>query len=259
MLYSCQEVFNTLKIPYLQPLRTLQQRITEGVIMERKNYTIQQLSDILGVSVAAIRKKIKPDENNPDIKRYKKRYPIVFGTYEDREVMQISLTDIELEEEKRLSGINKIKHSSENNVIRTCESNVIETVESCNSEVIDIPYTKSDKDNTELIINLTERYNNELKTYAERIIEAESKQLLLEDKANREGFYLQEIKDAKNVTKNVVKYFSITLVVMLLLLVGIRCFLIYKLMNPTIIEKQVVKEKPVIQQVPVPVKKAGRK
>ena len=227
--------------------------------MEKKNYTIQQLADILGVSVAAIRKKIKPDENNPDIKRYKKRYQVVFGTYEDREVMQISLTDIELEEEKRLSGINKIKHSSENNVIRTCESNVTETVESSNNEVIDIPYTKSDKDNTELIINLTERYNNELKTYAERIIEAESKQLLLEDKANREGFYLQEIKDAKNVTKNVVKYFSITLAVMLLLLVATTGFLIYKLMNPTIIEKQVVIEKPVIQQVPVPVKKAGRK
>lgn len=227
--------------------------------MEKKNYTIQQLADILGVSVAAIRKKIKPDENNPDIKRYKKRYQVVFGTYEDREVMQISLTDIELEEEKRLSGINKIKHSSENNVIRTCESNVTETVESSNNEVIDIPYTKSDKDNTELIINLTERYNNELKTYAERIIEAESKQLLLEDKANREGFYLQEIKDAKNVTKNVVKYFSITLAVMLLLLVATTGFLIYKLMNPTIIEKQVVIEKPVIQQVPVSSKKAGRK
>lgn len=227
--------------------------------MEKKNYTIQQLADILGVSVAAIRKKIKPDENNPDIKRYKKRYQVVFGTYEDREVMQISLTDIELEEEKRLSGINKIKHSSENNVIRTCESNVTETVESSNNEVIDIPYTKSDKNNTELIINLTERYNNELKTYAERIIEAESKQLLLEDKANREGFYLQEIKDAKNVTKNVVKYFSITLAVMLLLLVATTGFLIYKLMNPTIIEKQVVIEKPVIQQVPVSAKKAGRK
>lgn len=227
--------------------------------MEKKNYTIQQLADILGVSVAAIRKKIKPDENNPDIKRYKKRYQVVFGTYEDREVMQISLTDIELEEEKRLSGINKIKHSSENNVIRTCESNVTETVESNDNGVIDVQYTKSDKDNTELIINLTERYNNELKTYAERIIEAESKQLLLEDKANREGFYLQEIKDAKNVTKNVVKYFSITLAVMLLLLVATTGFLIYKLMNPTIIEKQVVIEKPVIQQVPVPVKKAGRK
>lgn len=216
--------------------------------MERKNYTIQQLSDILGVSVAAIRKKIKADETNPDIKRYKKRYPVVIGTYEDRQVMQISLTDIELEEEKRLSGINKIKHSSETTLQETYENNVTEFENTYDDNVIDVQYSKPTAQTPDLILDLTERYNNELKTYAERLIAAESKQLLLEDKASREGLYLQEIKDAKNVTRNVIKYFTITLLIMLFLLVSCVCFLVYKLLNPTIVEKQVIIEKPVIQQ-----------
>lgn len=224
--------------------------------MERKNYTIQQLADILGVSVAAIRKKIKTDDYDPNIKRYKKRYPVVIGTFEDRQVMQISLTDIELEEEKRLSGINKIKHSAETTLHETYENNVIETEEIDNDDVIEVNYTKANQQNPELLLTLTERYNNEIRTYADRLIEAESKQLLLEDKANREGLYLQEIREAKATTKNVVKYFTITLLIMLLLLVASTCFLIYKLLNPTIIEKEVIIEKPVVQQ---PVKKTGRR
>lgn len=232
--------------------------------MERKNYTIQQLSDILGVSVAAIRKKIKADETNPGIKRYKKRYPIVIGTFEDRQVMQILLTDIELEEEKRLSGINKIKHSPETTLQETYENDVTGPENANDDNAIDVQYSKSTAQNSDLIFNLTERYSNELKTYAERLIAAESKQLLLEDKANREGLYLQEIKDAKNVTRNVIKYFTITLLIMLFLLVSCVCFLVYKLLNPTVVEKQVVIEKPVIQQIPAQhaktqVKRSGRK
>lgn len=234
--------------------------------MDRKHYTIQQLSDILGVSVAAIRKKIKADPNDENIRRYKKRYPVVIGTLDDRSVMQICLSDIELEEEKRLSGINKIKHSAETTLSETYSSNVVETVELSNDDVIDAEYVKTPESPTNLILTLTERYNNELKTYIERTIAAEKQQALLEDKEKREGLYLQEIKDAKKetaeakeLTANVIKYGSITLVTMLLLLLCSVGFLIYKLLNPTIVEKQVVVEKPVIQYVHAqPAKKTGR-
>lgn len=238
--------------------------------MERKQYTIQQLADILGVSVAAIRKKIRPDATDPNIKRYRKRYPVVTGTFDDRPVMQICLTDIELEEEKRLSGINKIKHSSDVTLPETYENNVVETVNTDDEDVIEAEYARAPENPSNLILTLTERYNNELRTYIDRTIAAERNQALLEDKEKREGLYLQEIKDAKKeteeakkLTSNVVKYFSITLIAMLLLLILSVSFLVYKLMNPTIIEKQVVIEKPVIKEVPVAAapakKKAGRK
>ena len=226
--------------------------------MEKKKYSIQELSDILGVSVAAIRKKISQDENNPSEKRYKKRYQIVSETINGREVMQICLSDIELEEEKRLSTQNKIKHGPSETLQETYNENVIEDENVIDIVPEDILKPIKDKNAGNIIENLTERYNNDLKTYVERLITAESKQLLLEDKTNREGLYLQEIKDAKDVTKNVIKYFTILFFIMLLLLVASVCFIIYTLSNPKIIEKQVVVEKQIPVEVPAP-KKVGRK
>lgn len=229
--------------------------------MDKTNYTIQELSDILGVSVAAIRKKITTDDNNPNEKRYKKRYPIVFETVDNRQVMQICLTNIELEEEKRLAAKNKIKHSTET----TLQDTYTESEENADN-VIDIEPLSHNRINppaniSDVVINLTERYNNDLKTYIDRLAEAEGKQLLLEDKANREGLYLQEIKDAKQETKNVIKYFTITLSILFILFMLAIGALLYKFANPTVIEKQVVVEKPVIQQIPAPtpVKKTGRR
>lgn len=230
--------------------------------MERKKYSIQQLADILGISVAAIRKKISANENSPDEKHYKKRYPVVTETLDNRPIMLICLTDLELEEEKRLSKINKMKHSSDTTLQETSEDNVIDMEYTREIPHSDPNIHQISQITAETLLNFTERYNNELatlhKNYTERIVAAESKQLLLEDKASREGLYLQEIKDAKTETRNVIKYFTIAILLLLALLVACTCFIIYKLQNPTIIEKQVVVEKPVIQQVGQP-KKTGRR
>ena len=43
----------------------------------RKAYVIRELQEILGVSRTAIVKKIKSDDDNPVIRRYKNRYEVV--------------------------------------------------------------------------------------------------------------------------------------------------------------------------------------
>lgn len=234
--------------------------------VEQKKYSVQELSDILGISVAAIRKKIFQDPQRDDLKRYKKRYPVITEEKDGRQVMLIMLTNIELEEEKRLSGINKIKY--------TVGSTLQETLqETFSDDVVDADYEPQERNmplsngkNEGLsaadFIEFTERYNNRLETYLERIVKAESQQLLLEDKAGREGLYLKEIEDARNeakearnVLRNVTKYFVITFLLMLIMLGAAVGYLVYKLANPTIVEKEVVVEKPVIQKVEVPVYK----
>ena len=75
----------------------------------KKEYTINQLASILGCSRTAIVKKIKPDENNPVIKRYRGRYEVVSTA----EGMAILLDDIELEHEKRMSkGVNNVSNNT---------------------------------------------------------------------------------------------------------------------------------------------------
>ena len=234
--------------------------------MQRKKYSIQELSDILGISVAAVRKKIVSDMDNPDEKRYKKRYPVVLEEKDGRQIMLVMLSDIELEEEKRLSKLNKIKYTAESTLQETLQ-------ETFSDDVVDADYEPQERNvplsngkNEGLsaadFIEFTERYNNRLETYLERIVKAESQQLLLEDKAGREGLYLKEIEDARNeakearnVLRNVTKYFVITFLLMLIMLGAAVGYLVYKLANPTIVEKEVVVEKPVIQKVEVPVYK----
>lgn len=84
---------------------------------EKKSYSVKELATILGCSVTAVQKKITPDENNPEIKRYKKRFQV---TQIDGKTV-ILLTDSELEEEKRLSkgfnNVNTTNYETSENVI----------------------------------------------------------------------------------------------------------------------------------------------
>lgn len=65
----------------------------------RKEYTINELTEIFGCSRTAIVKKIKPDENNPVIKRYKGVYDVVTSNGS----IAILFDDEDLEHEKSLS------------------------------------------------------------------------------------------------------------------------------------------------------------
>lgn len=72
-----------------------------------------------------------------------------------------------------------------------------------------------------------ERYNNELIKAYEELSTVKSQQLLLEDKASREGMYLNEINELKTVNNglqhkaSIFKYLFITVTVVLLMLITV--------------------------------------
>ena len=125
---------------------------------EKKGYSIKELASILGCSITAVQKKITADENNPDLKRYKKRYDVVIK--DGKTVILVS--DEELEEEKRLSkGFNNVK------------SNVYETYEN----VIDVEPEPVNQTNQEFVIDkildftngYMQRYETLQKTYYDEL------------------------------------------------------------------------------------------
>lgn len=152
----------------------------------RKEYTIKELTHILGCSRTAIVKKIKPDGNNTGVKRYKEHYEV---TQKDGQ-MAIIFDDTELEEEKRLSkGFNTVT----NNGYNTAQ----------NEDIIDIePETKPKKQDD--LISFTERYIERFTTLQETMYnelkERDKQILLLTTSENaKEQEYLKTVAENKTL------------------------------------------------------------
>ena len=159
--------------------------------MEEKQYSIKELAAILGCSVTAVQKKIKPDKNNPDIKRYKQR----FNTLVKDGKTYILLTDAALEEEKNISkGYNNVL----NNVINE------------NENVINNGYRAETTENKEEIIdkilNFTNGYINRYETlqktfYTEMQNKDKQIYLLTTSENKKDTEYLQSQAKQKELEK----------------------------------------------------------
>lgn len=140
-----------------------------------KKFKISELADILGISYVAVKKKIKPDENNPDIIRYKNRYTVINETVKGRDVAFILLDDADLENEIKESNVNKTVYSTKENVIKTDNKTV---------EYIDVEPEKQNIKNDNLL-EFTERYINRFETLYKELNEKDKRLVLLEDFENR--------------------------------------------------------------------------
>ena len=103
----------------------------------------------------------------------------------------------------------------------------------------------------EKMVTMNEQYNNRIAKLNEELIDSKSKLLFLEDKASREGMYLQEIKELKtenielktNKTK-VIHSLIAVIVVLLMVIVGFVTF------NVATSEKLSQKQPEVIEPTP---------
>lgn len=157
----------------------------------RKEYLINDLAAILGCSRTAIAKKIAEDKET-GIKRYKNRYDVVM--YKGQ--LAILLDDEDLENEKSMSrGFKNVARNHSNTVT--------------NDDVIDIEPIQQEN-NAETVLNFTERYIKELKTFQETTYNElknlsetknnlEKQVLLLEDSQKRGIEEFQKTR-AENVT-----------------------------------------------------------
>lgn len=158
-----------------------------------KEYSIKELASILGCSVTAVQKKIKPDKNNPKIKRYKQRFNTIL---KDGKTF-IQLTDEELEQEKNLSkGFNNVL----NNVAEDSENVIYNGNRTENTE--------NKEQMIDKILNFTngyiQRYETLQKTFYEEMQNKDKQIYLLTTSENtKQAEYLQaQAKQKELETKN---------------------------------------------------------
>lgn len=76
---------------------------------------------------------------------------------------------------------------------------------------------------------LNKEYNNRLEQVNEELIMAKSKMLLLEDKAGREGLYINEINGLKTDNNKLKRLIYCLFAVIVILLLGFTCYLTYNI------------------------------
>ena len=89
---------------------------------------------------------------------------------------------------------------------------------------------------------MSDNFHNRLMKVNDELVTYKSQVPLLEEKANREGLYLNDIRELKKEKQQQLQLFTYILLGVLLLFTVTLGFLFYKLQNPTIVEKVVVKE-----------------
>ena len=205
--------------------------------MKRK-YSVKELSTILGCSVTAVNKKIKPDSNNPMIRRYRN----VFDTVIEEGVTYILLNDEELDQEKQRSkGFSNFATRG-----YTTPSN---------DDYIDAEPFEEEK-REDRLLDFTERYINDLKnlyeTYNKQLLEKD-RQILLQSTSEKqkETEYLETKALNTTLTKrNNILTIALTVAVTLLITFAT---LFITVLNPKA-ESQAVEEAQPVQTVQETVK-----
>ena len=184
-----------------------------------KKYSIKELASILGCSLTAVNKKIKPDTNNPDIKRYRNRYETVI----ENNVTYILLDDEALEDEKKRSkGFKTLLSNGVKNVYGEVES----------EDIIDVePIMQQEKQDK--LLEFTQRYINDFttlqKTFYEEMREKDKQIFLLttsENQKQAEYFEVQALNKQLKKQNNVL-VISLTVATTLLITLCITFSFIY--------------------------------
>ena len=211
----------------------------------KKKYSVKELASILGCSVTAVNKKIKADENNPVIKRYRNVYETVL----ENGITYILLDDADLEDEKnRSKGFSNVINKGYNTPQ--------------DEEIIDVePYKEEKRKDT--LLEFTERYINNIatlqKTFYEEMRQKDKQIYLLTTSENqKQAEYLETKALNKTLEKrnNVLKV-ALTVVITLLVTLAIVFTMFYinvskeENKSADIVEVQEVQNVPEVVEQPV--------
>lgn len=190
--------------------------------MNKKEYRIADLSAILGISEVAIRKKVKEG-------LYKQRYEVVTKLFNNKQTAFILLSDVELEEEKRIASANKNKFYGQK-VEHNVEDNEIIEVEPENIQ--------SETISENSYITFTKLYIDKLDNVYQTVIEG-NKQLaekdkqiyLLEDLSKREKQDMFELQATNKTLSMKVKRYEITLIILITVTITVSLPVMYILLK----------------------------
>ena len=204
--------------------------------MSEKELKIAELATVWGVSVPATWNRVRKEELKTIKKIDENRKEVTYVIVSD-EIINKYLSTVN-------NGINNryyeelLTNNNHNNVIDNNLKPEQETI-----SAIDL----FDKLST-----LNNEYNNRLERINEELITAKSKMLLLEDKAGREGLYINEINGLKTDNNKLKTVIYCLLTVIVILLLGLTCYLTYNIVvaknattQPTIEQTSTVQQTPV--------------
>ena len=158
--------------------------------MEKK-FSVADFAELVGTTAKTIYQKIDNYENLP----VNEQLTTVKEKVKGREITFIVTSDEQIACYKNLYGKNTVNEREYYEIVTN--NNGYSQV---NDGVKSSEFNYNSKNNNDIfdkLMTLNEQYLNRIETVTNELMEYKSKQLLLEDKAGREGLYLKEIDELK--------------------------------------------------------------
>lgn len=202
--------------------------------MEREKFKVADFAALIGCSQKTVYSLIAKGE-----------LKAVNETSKGRKIVLVLATDAEIHELQKIYGKNLVNEVN-------CKENETQYIE---SESKNIDFSVNTPTFFEKVIELQNTFNEQIMKYNDELIEYKSRIPLLEDKAGREGLYLQQIKDieAENTTlkkdNNILLKWLITVIILSVFIIAVLCIALAFFYNkpPKVVEteKVITVEKPV--------------
>lgn len=197
--------------------------------MEKK-YSVADFAELVGTTAKTIYQKIENYENLP----VNEQLTTVKERVKGREITFIVTSDEQIVIYKNLYRKEAVNNSEyyENVTINNGDAPVNNIQNTVNPNNIKL----SSSDAFDKLMTLNETYLNRIETVTNELMEYKSKTLLLEDKASREGLYLNNIRELetennKLKTSNKRLLITLTTILSVLITVLITLFIVNNIVN----------------------------
>ncbi len=177
--------------------------------MEELKLKVSEFAQLVGCSSKTVYKMV---ENN----QLKTENEIQNG----RSITLIVTNNAEISEFQKIYGKLPVNNGNYEDILTVNEVQkpVNEIQNTANTDLINNVFEK--------IMEVNNQYNERLEKVNNELITYKSKQLLLEDKASREGLYLQEIKDIKASKKRLLYGLLSVIVILFIMLITVTSVLV---------------------------------
>lgn len=189
--------------------------------MEKK-LSVAEFAALVGTSSKTIYERIKRNSELP----LNEQLITVDEKIKGRSVTLISTDTQQIDVYKNIYGKNTVNNSEYYEILTDIESNKPIITENNSVKTNDNDYSNNEVINR--LLTLNEDNNNRILQLTNELITAKQNQLLLEDKAGREGLYLKEINELKtrlttdnNRNKVVINSLLTLLILLIMIIIGL--------------------------------------
>lgn len=178
--------------------------------MKELRFKVSEFASLIGCSMKTVYKLIENNQLNT-----------VNELQNGRSISFVVTNDNEIQEFQKNYGKIPVNESECNDIltVNNQQENKNNVNNYSNSSILSDVFDK--------ILEVNNQYNERIERVNEELITYKSKQLLLEDKASREGLYLQEINQLKASKDRLIKWLITIVIIFSLMLITVICLLVY--------------------------------